>query len=394
MSYSSWLADTNKYSSPNYSYLPSGFPIDYRTLQENVSAVYELDSQYRYPGLKAYVVANGIEYVFNPSINATTGKMSFPNSGITEYHPELVHVGIVDPDNRPVKPDSEPAEYYTDAELLRNPTVLLGDGIVTYSNKSYNTIPEGAEGTLKTTDNKYYKYVWNGENWVMFANSGSGSNTVILNFASDVDMGDDPNNPVYKTSICDLTSSDISSAYKEAMGLDEQEEPASGSEANVVFTDNTSGTPFEYCRKYVYLNNEWLIVQGVQEYVVSIPAYSTSWLEYDPSSGLSVIKGDSDDIDIKRSNTDGYVDIIINHKFNSPYVDAFVFEKKDINEDVDGDETTNDTEYGERLIVPVICVKSTTQEQGQETGEVKFKVKTTLPVSSSATTTYAITLQK
>ena len=319
MSYESWHSQSSiKTTNRSRPYqINEGFPIDLRYLKDDLTAVFEIIPECRYPGLKCFSVNDNKEFVYTIT---NTQYLELENEGIKEYHPELVHVGFVDPDNRPVKTydeNNEPTEYYADAELLRNPTVLLGDGAVTYSNKSYNTIPEGAEGTLKTTDNKYYKYVWNGENWVMFANSGSGSNTVILNFASDVNVGDDPNEPVYKTSICDLTSADISNAYKEAMGLDEQEEPASGSEANVVFTDKTSGTSFEYCRKYVYLNNEWLIVQGVQEYVISIS--NPPWTDDDPSNGLSVIKGDSDDIDIKRSDTDGYVDVIINHQFNSTH---------------------------------------------------------------------------
>lgn len=275
-----WQTGGKSNSGASKSYLPGGFPLDYRTLQDNITDVYALAVDKIYPGLKVYVRDNKTEYVFveqEVKTNDTVTNILFPPKNIKEYHPELVHVGIVDPDNRPVKPDSEPAEYYTDAELLRNPTVLLGDGAVTYSNKSYNTIPEGAEGTLKTADNKYYKYVWNGSEWVMFANSGSGgSNAVILNFASDIDVSGDSDSPVYLSSIYALNSNYISNAYKEAMGLDVNDTIASGSEANVVFTDKTTNPYVEYCRKYVYLNGAWRIVQGVQNYIISFPTYDST----------------------------------------------------------------------------------------------------------------------
>lgn len=387
MAYSDWLNSTTKYSAPNASYLPPGFPLDYRTLQETKANVFGLAKSQRHPGLKVYVVADGIEYIYTAKIE--DGEISFPHENIKEYHPELVHVGIVDPDNRPVKPDSEPAEYYTDAELLRNPTVLLGDGIVTYSNKSYNTIPEGAEGTLKTTDNKYYKYVWNGSEWVMFANSGSGgSNAVILNFASDIDVSGNSDSPVYLSSIYALNSNYISSAYKDAMGLDVNDTIASGSEANVVFTDKTTNPYVEYCRKYVYLNGAWRIVQGVQEYVITLPAYADAeWFDgYNPKNSMVIDPNDdSANVDVMVSSNKGTVDVIISHQFNSQYVDAFVFEKNTTEDDIDGG-STPETEYGDRLLVPVKCFKSAEDNQ--------FKVKISLPVSTTSTTTYAITLQK
>ena len=126
------------------------------------------------------------------------------------------------------------------------------------------------------------------------------------------------------------------------MGLDFEDTIASGSEANIVFTDKTTDPYVEYCRKYVYLNGAWRIVQGVQEYVISLPAYvDDEWYDgYNPKNGMVIEPNDdSANVDVMVASNKGTVDVIISHQFNSQYVDAFVFEKNETSENIDGGAT-------------------------------------------------------
>ena len=342
MAYSDWSRNSTVL---NTSYNPTGFPVDFRTLRDTLSEVFSVGSGYRFPGLKTYVVDNGIEYMFTASVSAATGKITFPNNRIQEYHPELAHFKSIDSSSLP---QDLPNGVASVRDILNNPASILGDGSFENNGTTYYTIPDGAEGVIKVLDNggySYYSYVWNGDTneWIPFANSGSGgSNAVILNFASDIDVSGDSDSPVYLSSIYALNSNYISNAYKEAMGLDVNDTIASGSEANVVFTDKTTDPYVEYCRKYVYLNGAWRIVQGVQEYVITLPAYvDDEWYDsYNPKNGMVIEPNDdSVNVDVMVASNKGTVDVIISHQFNSQYVDVFVFEKNETSENIDGGAT-------------------------------------------------------
>lgn len=358
MAYSDWVSKSKPAVAPQASYYPGGFPIDARTLQDSFSDVLGIVASNRHPGLRVYDTSSGKEYVFASSVNQF-GVITFPNTAVREYHPELAHFKAVQSLSVP-------------ANLVQE----LG-GSVTIDGTVYNVIPEGAEGIIKTSDSKYYKYVWNGSDWVEYSNlgsgSGSGSSTnidvsgLILNFSYVSDS---------LSSINDLTTALISSKYAATFP---NSSLVAGTEINVVYTDDSdANNPVEYCRKYIYLNSAWYIVQGVQEYSITLPQYST-W-----EAGSSIVLSGVPDIEIKQTDTQGMVDVIISHQFNSQYIDAFVFQESLTDTDLDYDDVVD--EYGDRILAPVLCFKS--KKDG------KYKVKTTLPISDSFATKYSITLQK
>ncbi len=373
MAYSSWQNKVSGYwvsgslpgssdrpivDGASYSYSVTGnFPLDYRTLRQDLPQIFKIITGY--PGLKVYTLTENStaaqEYVF----------LSDTFSSVVEYHPELAHFKV-----------------YGSASLPQSVTSFLGNGKVEYPAESgtfYSTIPDGTEGTIKLNDGSFYKYVWDAEQeqWTEFANQGSGAGSSIetvrvvsdsvLNFNSATDNF---------RSINDLTTEAITSKYKAAHNITEDNVIiSSGIEADIVFTDNANG--FEYNRKYVYLNGGWRIVQGVQEYLVTIPAYD-AWVRG------SVISSDYADIEIKMTDVTGMVDVIISHQFNSQYIDAFIFQESLTDSDLDYDDVVD--EHGDRILASILCFKS--KKDG------KYKVKTTLPISDSFATKYSITLQK
>ncbi|MBR2693420.1 MAG: hypothetical protein IKE69_04325 [Thermoguttaceae bacterium] len=286
----------------------NNFPLDYRVLRDNVLQLFKYNTQY--PGLKVYTVQKGQEYIF----------ISDSVDSVQEYHPELAHF-----------------KFYDSATLPNNLATsnALGDGAIEItknnSTVTYHTIPTGTEGTIQLNDGSFYKFVWNGSSWVQFANQGSGgSSTTIVRVVSDSVLSFASSDV---TSINELTSEQISARYKIAHDLDTAAIISSGIEADVIFTDSLG---FESSRKYVYLNGEWRIVQGVQEYLITIPAYDSSatWTENEV-----VAVSASSDIAVKRADVSGLVNVFISHQFNSQYVDAFVFEKNGTSENIDGGAT-------------------------------------------------------
>lgn len=335
-------ARSNSYSTRN------GFPLDFRTLRQTYAQALQLGSGARYPGLKVYILNENKEYIFKLTDQET---LAMDNIGtLKEYHPELSHFYAA----------TEEGPVPSDSNTLKE---SLGDSITVNNgttNTTYNTIPEGAEGTYKTTDGKYYKFVWNGSEWVTYANTGSGSQSTpavesIVNFNAATDgIG----------SINEITSAAITAKYGTT--------PADGAETNVVFTDGSRKT----CRRYVYLGGKWYITRGTQEYTLTLPAY-TSWDAWNAEtvtcpSGVSIYK----------SGTEGFVNVYISHQFDSQFVDAFVFTTG--SEDLDGDEAADS--FGERILASATCFTSSIDDA--------FKVKIPLPISKDTTTSYAITLQK
>ena len=351
MSYREWRNETpHRYAGTGYSFSSDdGFPLDERTLRNGFDEILDIDLALRYPGLKVYT-ENNSEYVFTIVGN----KYGLADSGLKEYHPELAHFYAATVDGA----------VPTDSDILKS---VLGDAITLQrdvdgesTTVTYNTIPEGAEGTYKTTDGKYYKFVWNGSEWVTYANTGSGSQSTpavesILNFNAATDgIG----------SINEITSAGITAKYGTT--------PVDGAETNVVFTDGSKKT----CRRYVYLGGKWYITRGTQEYTLTLPAY-TSWDAWNADtvtcpSGVSIYK----------SGTEGFVNVYIAHQFDSQFVDAFVFTTG--SEDLDGDEAADS--FGERILASATCFTSSIDDA--------FKVKIPLPISKDTTTSYAITLQK
>ena len=346
---------TNSYTTNN------GFPLDYRTLRQTYAQAIQLGGSARYPGLKVYVINEDTEYVFKLTDPDT---MAMDNAGtLKEYHPELAHVKT----QRPVKTydaNDDPVEYYSDEEILADPTLALGDGII---NNTYQTIPEGVEGAYKTSDGKYYKFVWNGSAWVTYANSGSstqgdGANnnsSIILNFTtSDA------------ASINGLNSGIITSAYRTKTGTGSNDPIPTGTEVMAIFSNNGVDT----ARKYIWINGAWFIIHGSQEYIITLPAYASWDNNYSPNLGANFT--------VSKTETEGVVNLVIAHQFDSQYIDAFVFARGTGDKDGDGQDDT----YGERILATVTCLDS------NDSGV--FKVRIPLPVSKTTATTYAITLQK
>lgn len=192
MSYKLWHNSTERtYAGTGYSFdADDGFPLDGRTLRDSfadiVDEVTGVVADARYPGLKVYTEDNK-EYVFT----ITNNKRSLANTPLSlkEYHPELAHFSG-DTNNATVPSES--------ADLIS----ALG-GSITVDDTVYNVIPEGAEGTYKTSDGKYYKFVWNGSAWVRFSGTeGSGTVSGPITSSDITDASDDPETDNYPENVC------------------------------------------------------------------------------------------------------------------------------------------------------------------------------------------------
>lgn len=375
MAYSDWSRNS---TAPNASFNPSGFPVDFRTLRDTLSEVFSVGSGYRFPGLKTYVVDNGIEYMFTASVSAATGKITFPNNRIQEYHPELAHFKSIDSSNLP---NDLPTGINDVADILAHPASVLGDGAFTYNGTTYYTIPDGTAGIIKVLDNgsySYYNYIWNGATnaWVQIVNSGSGSGIQVLRF----DFEDE------------ITNGSINARYSGS--------PTSGTEVIVVYnaSDGNEQTTREYSRKYIYLNQGWNILQGVKEYTIEFPEWNgdseeayNGWNSgpLEMNTGLMDLLDLDSDITLFKDSSDNTVYAIISHRFNYQYIDAFMFEYSE--EDVPGSADSSVDMTGDRLLSSVVCYKD-----GSNSSAFKVKIGP-IPIPSEsypAAKKYVITLQK
>jgi len=344
VAYISWRSEaingTHVYAATTNSYqVGNGFPLDLRTLKNTASAVFTVSTGLRYPGLKVYTEDNK-EYVFR--LNAS---FALPNEYVREYHPELVHYAEVE-----------------GTTLPDNLISVLGDGVVTYNSVSYSTMPVGTGGIIKLGDGSLYQFVWDGTDWTTFANSGPGSGVIagaIINFTS----GDNID------SLNELTSSLVDSKYRSTYELGESDPIVAGTEVTAIYTTDTPAV--ETSRKYVYLNSAWRIFRGIQEYLFSFSSYS-SW-----SAGDFYGSDWPSEVSVIQSSTEGIVDIIITHQFESHYIDVLVFEYLGT--------VGTDTNYGDRLLVKSSCYK---------TSGGAFQTKVSLPVSMSDISSYIVVLQK